>query len=133
MKYIFACLGIGLLLGAVYLSYNNYMFYKVSVDTTGVVYSFVEKKDSEGDYLYAPAISFITHQGDNYRFVSSTSSSKPSLNLKEEVEVLYDVTNPHNARLAGFWYSWLGVFVLTLIGTVFSSFGFLFIRADRKT
>ena len=126
IKYIFATIGLGLLIGAFYLYQDKKAFLKTATVAPGLV---VELRASRSDNstTYSPVVSFTAKDGRQIEFTSSVSSNPPSYSEGESVEIVYNPANPHEANINGFSSLYLGTLILGILGTVFFLVGFLII------
>jgi hypothetical protein len=69
---------------------------------------------------YYPVVRFRTATGQEHTLHSNNGSSPPSC---EAVTVLYDPTNPFDARIKGFFSLWLIAIIFGILGAVFSLIG----------
>ena len=87
---------------------------------------------------YYPVVKFTTQAGEQRTFRGSVGSSPPAFRVGETVDVLYDRTNPPDARIASFWSLWLIQIIVGGLGSVFALVGggvlavlFLLVRRAR--
>ncbi|AQP98631.1 hypothetical protein B0W48_01740 [Pseudoalteromonas aliena] len=106
MKILFMILGLLCSTISAFVIKEDYIFYKLSVETTGEVIDFNVSEDREGDDMYNPIIGFISNQGDSITFKTNSASSPPAYYVGENVAVRYNLTNPRDARLSGFFSMW---------------------------
>jgi len=118
LKYIFALVGTGMLIGAFYLYQSTGSFLEEATTADGTVVDFVRSRSSDST-TYAPVIHFIDRKGEKIEFTSSTSSNPPSYTKGEKVEVLYLPAQPQKAKINGFFALWGGVVILGGMGSVF--------------
>ena len=117
---VFGLIGIGLLLGALFWFRHEQTFLSTAQMAPGTVVDMVPSSSGE---TVAPAVEFVTADGQPIRFVSSTSSNPPSYHVGEKVEVLYQPTAPRSACLNSFFSLWGGPAILGGIGTISSLIG----------
>jgi hypothetical protein len=94
------CLGICLFAGSALVYFNTQSFINNSVVTEGIVVGYKETNDE--DDIASAIIEFNTRDGETIRFDDHYLST-PSKD--EEVKVLYNPTNPSEARI----YKWLSL------------------------
>jgi Protein of unknown function (DUF3592) len=87
--------------------------------------------DSNSDITYAPVFSFKAADGKAYSVTSHASSDPPGFDVGDEVTVLYDPSNPQQARIDTFWQLWAVPVVLGSIGTFFFIIASVFVFAFR--
>lgn len=130
VKYLFATVGLGLLVGA-YLTYTNTQdFLQNASSASGTVTELV-RSVSDDSTTYRPVVEFTTANGDKIEFTSSSGSNPPSYSRGEIVDVFYDQSKPEQAKINGFFSLWGMSLILGGIGTVFSIFGISIIVADH--
>jgi hypothetical protein len=81
---------------------------------------------SSGSGIYHPVVAYITSAGERRTFRSLIGSSPPAYRVGETVDVLYDRTNPADARIASFWSLWFVQIVFGVVGSVLALVGFGF-------
>lgn len=119
IKYTFAVVGIGMLLGAFFLYKNTQAFLQSAVTTNGTVTEVVRSR-SNNSTTYRPVVKFKTESGQLIEFTSSTGSSPASYARGEVVEVLYEADAPSKAKINGFFALWALPTILGSMGAVFS-------------
>ena len=105
-------LGAALLAGAAYMYANTRELISTAVKAPGTVVDF-ERRSSKGGSSDYPVIEFVTASGEIRRF---TTSGAGDFAKGESVEVLYDVSDPANARVNVFIELWLGSLALGAFG-----------------
>ena len=128
--YFFLGIGIIMLVIGVRLWLGTSQFIAHAHGAIGTVIELREKRDSDGDTMYAPVVRFAA-DGREVTFVSNTSSRPAAYHVGEAVEVLYAPGNPDDARVRGFASLWLGPLVLGGLGTAFTGAGVAFIFFRR--
>ncbi|MCR4031309.1 MULTISPECIES: DUF3592 domain-containing protein [Flavobacterium] len=123
-NFVFSIVGAGLLAGAIYLYVDKQAFLAKAETVQGTVTELIPKRSKEST-TYSPVFSFTTKTGQTIMHHSSVSSSPPSYDVGEKVEVFYDPENPNKAEIKGFVSLWLGVLILGVVGTVFFLIGSL--------
>ncbi len=101
-------LGLGLLAGAGQMFSNTRQLISTAVKAQGTVVDF-QRRFSKGGSSKYPVIEFATASGEIRRF---TTSGAGDYTKGEAVEVLYDVSEPTNARVNVFIELWLGSLAL---------------------
>jgi len=122
MKYVFAVVGLGMLLGAFILYRSTSAFIEQAVIAEGTVVKLVPVR-SDGSTTYRPTVSFTTEAGQPVEFSSTSSSSPPAYAVGEKVKVYYRLREPRDAKINGFFSLWGGSLILGIIGCVFSAIG----------
>jgi hypothetical protein len=121
VKYGFAILGTGLLVGAGALRAHTSSFLAHASHAQGTVVA-LQPKRSDNSTTYSPVVHF-KHGTEVIEFTSSTSSNPPGYHVGETVPVLYLDSDPYNAKLDFFFSLWGGAVILGGIGTVFLLIG----------
>lgn len=121
-----------LILGIIFLSLS-FLIYKDSSNalenyakTTGTVEDYVisysnnssSKNTSTKTKMYSPIFSFVDKSGQQHSYKASYSSSSPSYEIGEKLEILYDPASPSNAMANDFMSLWLGAVITAGIGGV---------------
>jgi len=122
VKYVFAIVGAGMLLGAGALRANTSRFLAHASPARGTVVALQPKRSSDGSTTYSPVVHF-KHGAQMIEFTSQNSSSPPGYHIGEIVPVLYLDTNPYDAKLNSFFSLWAGALIVGGIGAVFLLIG----------
>jgi hypothetical protein len=124
VKYVFALIGAGMLIGAFFIYKSTSSFVQSAATAQGVVVDLLPSRSRDsGTYTYAPVVDFVDQNGKQIEFSSSTSSNPPSYHKGEKVEVLYDPGRPQHAKIHGFFSLWGGAIIVAGIGAVFFLIG----------
>lgn len=132
LKYVFG--GVGLvLLGLAFFFWNQTEdFLRRSARTQGKVIRLVRQRSRGAK----PVVSFKTEKGQTVVFISRVASRPPAYRRGEVVRVVYDRSNPQNARIYGYFELYLLPTIFGGIGSVFfllgGSFGFVVFRKKRR-
>lgn len=119
IKYLFALIGLALLVGAGFMVHGTRVFLAHAVHAQGTVVDLVSSRASDRSLTYRPEVLFRDTQGRDIRFVSASGSNPPGYSRGEKVAVLYLPSDPENARLDGFMGVWFGPVILGGLGVVF--------------
>jgi hypothetical protein len=125
-------LGAALLAGAAYMYVNTRELISSAVKVPGTVVDF-ERRTSKSGHSNYPVIEYVTASGEIHRF---TTSGAGDFAKGETVEVLYDVSDPANARVNVFIELWLGSLALGAFGLLCLGAGvanLLYERARRHS
>lgn len=132
---IFMSLGGIMLAVVIYLIQSNYQFAQRAIPVKGKVISFdsYESDDDDGGSttMYRPTFQY-EFQGKTYTHESSTSSSSPSYEIDEEVDVLVDPNDPTAILINSFWEKWFLPVLLGCMGIMFSGMGYMVYRVLGK-
>lgn len=139
VKYVFALLGLGLLIGAVVSVTHTRSFLAHAVRAQGTVVALLPRysnnssnnsNSTNNSPTYAPMIRFSAG-AQVVDFTASTSSNPPSYRVGETVPVLYLESAPFQARLDSFFSLWGAGVVLGPLGAIFLVVGGLMIIVPR--
>jgi len=125
-------LGLGLLAGSGYMFSATRQLISSAEKAPGVVVGH-ERRSSKGGSSDYPVIEFNTPSGEVRRF---TTSGAGDYAKGEKVEVLYDASDPGNARANVFIELWLGSLALGAFGLLCLGVGIgtiFYERAGRKS
>ncbi len=123
--WIFAVIGIGMLVGEGYYIREEWSFIQRAKQTQGTVTGY-ETRTSSGrnrSTTYAPHIRFTLPDGTVHEFTSDMSSSGKSYGVGQPVKILYDPAKPEEAEIDGYMAIWGGPSILGLLAVVFTSVG----------
>lgn len=129
--YIFSFAGVAVLALGIFLTIKNIVFLSNATTTEGTIVGFSKTKINSKT-IYSPVIRFTSMTGNQIECASSTSSSIPSYNVGEKIEILYNVKSPHEVKVNDFSSKWGAISILILIGTVFSILGIKNIISEKK-
>lgn len=122
--FVFLLIGLGALAGSVASYRSTQDFIAESAMTMGTVVELERSvsRDSDGNrsVVYHPVVRYSVNGGREYRFRSNTGSNPAAYRRGEEVEVLYQPSNPGDARINGFFSLWGGSVILTVLGLSFT-------------
>jgi hypothetical protein len=77
------------------------------------------RSSSDPSVVFYPIVRFSPATGQQRTFRSPVGSSPPAYAVGESVSILYDRTNPDDARIDSFWFLWLLPTITGGIGIVF--------------
>ncbi len=123
IKYLFAVIGLGLLIGAGYMANNTRAFLARAVHAQGTVVDLASRRSSDHSLSYYPEVAFQDANGRTIRFQSASGSNPPSYSRGDKVAVLYLPSTPENARIDGFMGVWFGTVIVGGLGLVFFLIG----------
>ncbi len=122
LKYVFSLLGIGMLVGALFLYQGTRSFLAEAARTEGTVVNFLQTYSDHG-VTYAPVVHFVNRNSETIVFVSSTATNPPAYAKGEKVEVLYFPAKAQEARINSFFSLWGGPVILGAMGAIFFLIG----------
>ena len=125
-----AVFGLAFLLGAAYSLFNTVIFLRSSTYVRGTVIELVRSETkrrprdrTRPQIFYSPVVQFVSQNGVKIEFKSPVGSNPPLFSVGQEVEVLYHLQNPQNAKINE-WYSlWSLSLCLSILGSTFFSLG----------
>ncbi|MFH0890664.1 MAG: DUF3592 domain-containing protein [Candidatus Liptonbacteria bacterium] len=120
---IFVGVGLALLGGGVVIYSSTAEFVSQSSRAEGMVTGLERSGGSGSDGSYYPIVVFRSASGEEITFKSNVSNSPPAHEVGESVEVLYSPEKPEDAKINSFVSIWFGVFILGILGAVFSLAG----------
>lgn len=120
---VFLLVGLGMLGGAGYLFVDTRHDIATGVGAEGVVIDLIAERDSDGDDVYYPRVRFATPAGEPVEFTGSVGSSPPAFDIGEAVAVLYNPSDPRDARIDSFFQLWFAPLILGFLGLVFTAVG----------
>ena len=130
VKYLFAIIGLGMLIGSFFLFQNTQNFLQEAVTADGEVIELIRSESrnsssgSKKNVSYRPVVEFKTSDGTVVEFTSSTGSNPASHSRGEAVEVLYEELTPEKARIKGFFSLWGASLIVGCLGGIFFLIGF---------
>lgn len=122
LKYLFAVVGIALLIGSVYSYNHTHDFLENAITAQGKVIDLIYS-ESDDSGVYKPKVTFETVDGQEISFTSSAGSNPPSYSVGESVNVFYAEATPHRAKIDGFFSLWGVALITGIIGMVFTAIG----------
>lgn len=130
-------MGVILLVAGLIWVYQTKNFLDKAVEAKGVIIDFVEEKTYEG-VVYRFIIQFVDERtGEEITIVTKAGiqprtyayQHSPEF-LGQEIDILYDPENPHNAMINSFLDIWLGPILVIGLGGIFSSVGLTLLAFD---
>lgn len=122
LRVIFALVGVGMLVGALFSFQSTSTFLESATATRGVVTDLIRSRSSDSNAYY-PVVRFEDAQGRLTEFLSSSGSNPPSYSQGETVRVLFIPGNAESARIDGFFSLWGATLIVGILGSVFFLIG----------
>ncbi|XZG69532.1 DUF3592 domain-containing protein [Chitinibacteraceae bacterium HSL-7] len=122
-KYLFAAVGVLLLMGALWSWKSTSDLLKHAEHAQGTVVELVESISSDDSSTYKPMVEYRTQAGQHITFTSSTGSYPPSFDEGEKVDVLYLPSRPQEAQINETWQLWFPSILLSVLATPFVLIG----------
>lgn len=129
---IFLLVGLGLLGGSIYLTFDTRRALAEGTRVEGEVIELLRSRDSDGDVTYRPHVRFTTLAGDTLEFTSTMGSNPAAFDVGERVVVIYNPASPRDARIDSFFQLWFAPLLLGGMGIVFTAVGCLAFQAGRR-
>ncbi len=129
IKYIFASIGLCMLIGAFLLYKNTSDFVSTATVAIGEVVDF-ETHRSDNSTMYSPVVVFQAKDNSTHKFVSSVSSNPAGYEIGEKVEVLYRVQFPQEAQINRVFSLYFAPIFLSFMGGVFFLIGGVLILVE---
>jgi hypothetical protein len=124
---IFAVVGVGLLIGALFAYEHMHRFLQTAVSTPGVVVENIWQEDRSSNngpsWTAYPRVRFRTADDREISIVTRTGSNPPAYHVEDAVTILYDPQQPNRASIKSFAELWLLPTILGGMGFIFSSMG----------
>jgi hypothetical protein len=134
LKWLFAVLGAGMLIGAAVSLVHTRSFLAQASRAQGTVVALqprhsrhtntngTNSSDTGDSVTFAPLVRF-SYASQVIDFTSSSSSNPPSYRIGETVRVLFLESNPSSARIDSFFPVWGATVILSSLGSVFFLIG----------
>ena len=119
---LFFLIGIAVVISGILAMFKVRRQLASSVRATGKVIGFGRIQGKSG-YLYCPQVMFQIPNGQTIRFQSETGSQPPAYNVGQEVQVVYQTTNPNKAEIDSAMALWFAPGCMTLMGLAFLFMG----------
>jgi hypothetical protein len=132
----FFCVGVTLLIAAVWVHEETAGFVARSRHGTGTVTELSEgrsiSRDGASRAVYYPVVQFRTEAGAVIEFRSNFGSNPPSHRKGESVPVRYDPANPQEARIDTPSSIWFATWILGGLGAGFTGVPLVFFAVRRR-
>lgn len=134
LKWLFAGLGAGMLIGAAVLAVHTRSFLAEASRTQGTVVALqprhsgntaakgTNSADARDSVTFAPLVRFH-NAGQVIDFTASASRDAARYRIGETVPVLFSTLNPSSARIDSFFSVWGSTVILSILGCVFVLIG----------
>ena len=118
-------LGLGLLFVglAAFFFFRTRKFLETAVSTSGTIVDLVASSGSEGGTVYQSVVQFMTADGQTVTWQESMASNPPAGQPGDQVPMLYDPTDPNDARIAKPFRMWFLPGLFALLGVIFDGVG----------
>lgn len=103
-------------------------FLRNSIPVTGIVLRNEPLPNVKQSYNLAPVIEFTAKDGEIITYQDKIATYPPEFSIGDQVNVLYDKDDPHNATISSFTQMWLMTLILTGSGILIILAGYIIIR-----
>ncbi len=121
---LFSLIGFGVLGNGIFSVFKVRRQLASSVKATGKVIGLGEIMGKDG-YLYCPQVEFQIPNGQTFRFQSKVGTQPPSYRVGQQVQVVYQMTNPNQAEIDSLTALWFLPGCMSLMGLAFLFMGFI--------
>ena len=121
---LFFLIGFGVLIGGIFSVFKVRRQFAHSAKATGKVFSFGKISGQHG-FLYCPQVEFQTPNGQTFRFQSETGTQPPAYQVGQQVQVVYQITNPNQAEINSAMALWFAPGCMLLMGLAFTGLGLI--------
>lgn len=128
---VFVLIGIGFMTFSWHLYKGDRAFIQHSSPTVGIVVRSERVSPERGAVSYYPIVTFQASRGKKYEFRNGTGNSHPIYKDGEQVPVRYEIQNPANAKIAGFWELWGLTAIFGGFGLVFFGAGLVIFKSAK--
>ena len=134
LKWLFAVLGAGMLIGAAVAAVHTRSFLAQASRAQGTVVALQPRHSrntttngtnttaASDSVTFAPLVRF-SHAGQVIDFTGSTSSNPPRYRIGKTVPVLFLESSPFSAKIDSFFSLWGATMILSILGAVFFLIG----------
>lgn len=115
---------IGLLLSGfgAYTFKKNQKLAKNGVKTMAKVIDISEQIDTDSEGFssksYYPVLEFVDQGSKKHTFKGNVGGGKRKYHLDQEIEIIYDPTNPEQAQMKNFVTQWIMPIVIIIVGAM---------------
>ena len=121
-----------ILAGAVFAIYR-WSYLRRATKTNATITNLIERKNDDGDTLFAPEYVFTDQNNNAIKIISSIASFPPSGKVGDQIEILYDPENPRHSIQYNFASLWGFPAVLAILGSLdLIFFGFVVFLTGRQ-
>jgi hypothetical protein len=125
---IILVLGIAATLAGFYLIYDTAGLLNRSLKATAIV---TELKYNNDGLAY-PVLQFSNYQGSIVTTRLNEAQKPPAYAVGDRVEIIYDLNSPSNVRVNSLFGIWLAPMLMTILGVIFLSTGFMHYWGSRQ-
>ncbi len=121
---LFSLIGFGVLVCGIFAVFKVRRQLAGSGKATGKVVGFGQIAGKSG-YLFCPQVSFQIPDGQMFRFQSEVGTQPPSYQVGQQVQIVYQMTNPNKAEIDSAMALWFAPGCMSLLGLAFFVIGFI--------
>lgn len=121
---LFVIIGFGVLISGIFSVFKLCRQLAGSAKTMGKVIGFGKIQGKSG-FVYCPQVEFQIPNGQTFKFQSEIGSQPPAYNVGQQVEVVYQFTNPNKAEIDSMMALWFQPSCMSLMGLLFLIVGFV--------
>lgn len=104
--------------GGIYFYQKTSTFLETARKTTGQVVELITNNTSKNKKTYAPVFTFQDSRGKTHKIKSAYSSSSPSYEVGQEVDVFFNPQMPEEAILGDFFEVWGATVIFMTMATI---------------
>jgi hypothetical protein len=119
---LFLIIGLVLIVVAFYFYDQKNNWLDTTTKTSGKITELVATKDRKGKIYYRPTYTF-TVNNELISVASKVSSTTPSFEVDDSVEVIYNKADARDAVIGSFWELWILPAIFGIVGTLLTVFG----------
>lgn len=112
---LFFLIGIGVVISGIFATLKARRQLAGSAKATGKIVDFGRIQGKSG-YLYCPQVVFQIPNGQTVKFQSEVGSQPPAYNIGQQVQVVYQITNPNKAEIDSAMALWFVPGCMSLMG-----------------
>jgi hypothetical protein len=121
---LFFLIGLGILVSGIFSVFKVRRQIRGSAKTRGKVTGFGSKMGQSGQ-IFCPQVEFVIPNGQTIRFQSAVGTQPPSYRIGQQVQVIYQISNPPQAEIDSAMTLWFVPGCMLLMGLLFSGLGLI--------
>lgn len=119
---LFILIGFAVVISGIFAMFKVRRQLASSAKAKGKVFGFGRIQGKSG-YLYCPQVVFQIPNGQTIKFQSEMGSQPPAYNVGQQVQVVYQITNPNQAEIDSAMALWFAPGCMSLMGLAFLFMG----------
>lgn len=120
MNILLLIIGLSLSAFGVFTFKKNQKLAKNGVKTMAKVVDVSEQTDTDSEGFssksYYPVLEFVDQNSQKHKFKGNVGGGKRKYHLDQEVEIIYDPTNPAQAQMKSFFTQWIMPMIIVVVG-----------------